>query len=66
MTELFTRIRFALACLQGRPVARHLAIIDGMLEHKPTQLTFDCINKRTDGMWRYPGDEIWRYPAKSA
>ena len=52
MNELFTRLRFAIACLQGRPVARHLAVIDGMIEQKPAQLTHDCISK-ADGMWRY-------------
>lgn len=61
MTELFTRLRFALACLQGRPVARHLAIIEGMLDHKPTQLTSDCFIKGNDGFWRNPDDAIWRF-----
>ena len=31
MTELFTRLRFAVACLQGRPVARHLNCPGGII-----------------------------------
>ena len=42
MTELLTRLRFALAALQGRPIARHLTVTDGTLEHNPKQLTEDC------------------------
>ena len=61
MTELFTRLRFAIACLQGRPVARHLEIIGGMLNHKSTQLTYDCFIKGTDGFWRHPDDAVWRF-----
>lgn len=43
MTELLTRLRFAVAALQGRPIARHLTITNGTLTHKMNQLTEDCI-----------------------
>ena len=38
MTELLTRLRFALAALQGRPIARHITAEGGIatrIEAKP-------------------------------
>ena len=62
MTELITRLRFALACLQGRPVARHITAEGGIatrIEAKPLIENITTITPRnyvTD--WIFTPDGI--------